>query len=309
LKDIIMLLLVGSTGDLGSQVLQRLVGGEETVRCLIRTPLQHPGSEDRVEVVGGDLTDPASLERACEGVNTVVATATAIARRLGGEATSIKNVDEIGMRNLVDIAGRSGVQRFVYVSFAGADAALGSPLERAKLATEQRLNASSMRVTILRPDAFQEIHLAPIGRFDMAKGKVAVFGKGDTPHRWVSTADVAALVAAEAIEPSGATVIEFGGPEALSRNQAIHIAEQLTGRTIRRQRMPRFAAKLGMRLLDRRNDALASVFGAGLAQDLVPANWDDSPLRQHGIRPRSATEFLQGQARTLAAEVAVDQGT
>jgi hypothetical protein len=54
-------------------------------------------------------------------------------------------------------------------------------MERAKLAVERRLGRSSMRTVIVRSDAFQEIHLAPIGRFDIAAGKVSVIGKGDTP--------------------------------------------------------------------------------------------------------------------------------
>ena len=52
--------------------------------------------------------------------------------------------------------------------------------------TEARLAQSSMQVCIVRPDAFQDIHLAPVGRFDVATGKVAIFGRGDTPRRWVA---------------------------------------------------------------------------------------------------------------------------
>jgi uncharacterized protein YbjT (DUF2867 family) len=189
----------------------------------------------------------------------------------------------------------------VYLSYAGVDAALGSPLERAKIATEKRLRRSSMRVTIVRPDAFQEIHLAPLGRFDIGAGKVAVFGKGDNPRRWVSTDDVAALVAAVAVEADPPGVVEFGGPEALSRNEAIAVAERLTGRKFKRQRMPRFAGRLGMRVLDKRKPELASIFATGLHQDLVEARWDDAPLRERGIEPRSATEWLRQQAETLHA--------
>jgi uncharacterized protein YbjT (DUF2867 family) len=116
-------------------------------------------------------------------------------------APSIRDADELGMASLVDTAESAGVRRFVYISFAGADAALGTPLERAKLATEQRLSRSSVRTVVVRPDAFPEIHLAPLGRLDMAAGKVAVFGKGDARRRWVSIDDVAPLVAMLAAEP------------------------------------------------------------------------------------------------------------
>jgi uncharacterized protein YbjT (DUF2867 family) len=201
------------------------------------------------------------------------------------------------MAALIDAAEASSVERFVYVSFAGADAQLGTPLERAKIATEQRLRRSSMRSVIVRPDAFQDIHLAPIGRFDIAAGKVAVFGKGDTKRHWVSTDDVAALVAALAVEPDPPAMVEFGGPEALSRNEAIAIAEQATGRSIKRQRLPRPLTRLGMRLLAKPNDALASVFGAGLLQDLVASGWDDAPLKERGINAKPASQFIREQAQ------------
>ena len=293
-----MILVVGATGELGGRIVRLLREGDEKVRALVR-----PRTDDSslialgAQVAHGDLTAPQSLRPACEGVDTVVATATAIARRLSGAGgPSIKEVDEVGMAALVDAALGAGVARFVYLSYAGADSGLGSPLERAKIATEGRLRASSMRAVLVRPDAFQEIHLAPLGRFDMAAGKVAVFGKGDTNRRYVGTDDVAALVAALAVEPDPPELVEFGGPEAITRNEAIAAAERITGRPMKRQAMPRWAAQAAMRALDRPNSALASVFANGLMQDTIPAAWDDEPLRAHGIEPRSVTEWLRQQA-------------
>lgn len=201
------------------------------------------------------------------------------------------------MAALVGAAERAGVERFVYLSFAGAESGLGSPMERAKLVVERRLRAAGLRAVIVRPDAYQDINLTPLGRFDVAGGKVTVIGRGDTRRRPVAVDDVAALVAAVALEPDPPEVVEFGGPEAISRNQAIAVAERATGRRMSRTRMPAAAARLGMRLLARRNDALTSVFAAGLHQDRVEARWDDGPLRQRGIAGRSATEFIEEQAR------------
>ena len=169
-----------------------------------------------------------------------------------------------------------------------------------KIATEKRLLASTLRAVIVRPDAFQEIHLGPLGRFDVATGKVSVFGSGASRRRWVATEDVAALVANVAVEPDPPPILEFGGPEAISRNEAVAIAEGLTGRHFKVQRMPRPIARLAIRLLNRPNDALASAFGGGLLQDLVESTWDDGPLRERGITPRSASDFLRDQVDQLS---------
>ena len=297
-----MILVIGGTGQLGGGVVRLLRRRGQSVRCLVRPGTDHGRlREESVEVVTGDLANPATLSGACEGADAVVATATVIGRRLAGaRRPSIRAVDQIGMSALIDVAEAASVGRFVYVSMAGADANLGTPLERAKLATEQRLGGSSMRSVIVRPDAFQDIHLTPLGRFDIARGKVAVFGRGDTKRRWVSTDDVASLVYAVAVERDPPAMVEFGGPEALSRNEAIAIAEQVTGRSIKRQRIPRPLARLAMRVLDHPNDALASVFGAGLLQDLVASNWDDAPLKERGIRAKPASQFIREQAQRLS---------
>ena len=295
-----MVLVIGGTGDLGGRVARALRERGETVQCLVRPGRDDAQLRDRGLVpVPGDLTDPASLVLACPPGGTVVVTATAIGRKLGGErGTSLRAVDRFGVLDLVDAAERADVSRFVYVSFAGIERAqLDFPLERAKRAVEERLRHTGMRSVIVRPDVFQEVHLGPVGRFDVAAGRVAVIGTGDNPRRWVATEDVAALIAAAATEPEPPAVVEFGGPEALTRNEAIVVAEELTGRTFRRQRLPRQAARVAMRLLDRPNDAMASVIGIGLHMDLVTADWDDAPLRQRGVAPRSASAFIRGQAR------------
>ena len=116
----------------------------------------------------------------------------------------------------------------------------------------------------------------------------------------MSTDDVAALVSAVALEPDPPAEVTFGGPEAISRNEAIAIAERLTGRPIKVQRMPAGLARLGMRLLARPNDALASVFGTGLLQDMGAGDWDDQPLQLRGIKARSVTDFLRDEAASLS---------
>ena len=298
-----MILVVGATGLLGGHVVRLLVEGGYEVRCLVRPRTDAPASwRDKAAVVVGDLTDPASLRRACEGVDTVVATATAIGRRLVGEkGPTIQETDEQGMSDLIDAAEEAGVKRFVYLSYAGLRPLLGTPFERAKLAVEARLRRTSMRGAVIRPEAFQDVHLTALARFDVAAGKVMVFGSGKTPQRWVSAADVAGLVVALATEPEPPDVVEVGGPEAVSKVRAAEIAGRVTGQRIKVRRMPLWATRAGMRLLARRNDALASLFGLGVLQETTQSGADDGPLRERGIEPLGATAFVEQQALALTS--------
>jgi NADH dehydrogenase len=101
--------------------------------------------------VYGDLKDRASLDPACEGVETIVTTANSVMR--GGEDT-VQTVDLEGNRNLVDSAQSAGVKHFVFVSVLGADVNHPAPLYQAKAKTEERLRSSDMSYTILALDIF-----------------------------------------------------------------------------------------------------------------------------------------------------------
>ena len=122
-----MFLVVGATGELGGRIVRLLRADGHDVRCLVRDGSDDVGlREVGATVVRGDLTDPPSLRVACEGVDTVIATAAAIARILAGaRRPTIRETDEIGMLALVDSAESAGVQRFVYISAPDLDAASG----------------------------------------------------------------------------------------------------------------------------------------------------------------------------------------
>ena len=105
-----MILVCGATGHLGGRIVQRLVEDGREVRALVRpatdaTTLENLG----VEIVRGDLRDPASLDAPLAGVDTVVTTANAIGRLLAGPTDlSITAVDRDGNANLVRAAERAG---------------------------------------------------------------------------------------------------------------------------------------------------------------------------------------------------------
>ena len=89
----------------------------------------------------------------------------------------------------------------------------GLPLGVGKIATENRLAGSPIREVVLRPDQFQEIWLSPLAQFDWPARKVTMFGRGETPTRYVATDDVATALVRLVLAGDPPRLVEFGGPD------------------------------------------------------------------------------------------------
>src|ERR1019366_7885990 len=101
-----MILVVGATGLVGSEVCERLVRRGEQVRALVRETSSKEKIEALrswgVELCAGDLKDPQSIVAACRGVNAVISPASSTLSRQPGD--SIESVDAAGQLNLVNAA-------------------------------------------------------------------------------------------------------------------------------------------------------------------------------------------------------------
>ena len=104
-------LLVGATGLLGADICEHLTEAGHRVRALVR-PTSDPARRAALqrfgaELVEGDLKEPASIARACAGIDAVISTASATLSRQSGD--SIETVDRDGQLTLVDAARAAGV--------------------------------------------------------------------------------------------------------------------------------------------------------------------------------------------------------
>jgi NADH dehydrogenase len=239
-----MVLIVGATGMLGSEICRRLAARGDPVRALVR----RTSNPERVallkqlgvEPIHGDLKDSSSLREACRGVDTIVSTASSTIARQEGD--SIQTVDRQGQLELIEAAEAAGVQRFVLVSFPGFD--IPFPLQDAKRAVEDRLRRGRMVHVILQPTCFMEIWLSPLLGFDPANGRAQVLGTGQNAVSWISYLDVAAFAVAAVHSPDAANrTFRLGGPEALSPLDVVRLSEQLRGMTMTVQRVPEEALR------------------------------------------------------------------
>ncbi|MDB5022181.1 MAG: NmrA family transcriptional regulator [Pedobacter sp.] len=142
--------ITGATGQLGRLVVTRLKDKipAENVIALARSVQK--AAELGVEVREADYTDPASLERALTGIDTLL----------------LISSNEVGQRavqhiNVIEAAKKAGVKWIVYTSLLHADTSSLS-LADEHLATEVALKRSGIPYTILRNGWYTENYTASI---------------------------------------------------------------------------------------------------------------------------------------------------
>jgi nucleoside-diphosphate-sugar epimerase len=161
-------LVTGASGFIGSHLATRLVREGHHVRCLVRASsdsshLRRLG----VELTVGDLTDPASLARAVDGVQLVVHCAALVSD--WATVTEIEAINVAGTRSLLEASAGASVRRFVHISstdvygFPDARAVAEDHVprgfsnwysqskRRAEAEVRRVAGASALEIVILRP--------------------------------------------------------------------------------------------------------------------------------------------------------------
>ena len=210
-----MNLVVGATGVLGQEICRQLCEEGRPVRALVRAGsdvakvdlLKDLGAK----VIYGDLRNRASLEVACQGVDTVITTASAMPFSYEAGNNDIQHVDLVGMKTLIDVAKNAEIDHFIYTSVTGNAGKFDFPLIRAKRAVERYLQGSGMEFTILRPSYFMEVWLSPALGFDALNAKATIYGDGTAPISWIAVPDIARFAIQSLDNPAAHNaVIELG---------------------------------------------------------------------------------------------------
>jgi uncharacterized protein YbjT (DUF2867 family) len=198
-----VILVAGGTGRLGTLLVRRLADRGEQVRVLTRDPARTAHLPATIELLAGDLGDPAAAAEAVAGCTTVVSAVHGFA---GPGKPSPEAIDRDANRALIQAAAAAGVGHLVLVSVLDAAPDHPMSLHRAKHAAEQALRTSGLPWTIIRPAAYLETWAG-------------------IPINFVSAHDVAALVDLAVHDPTlRGQVLEVAGPENLTFTE---LAERL----------------------------------------------------------------------------------
>ncbi|HWP47778.1 MAG TPA: NmrA family NAD(P)-binding protein [Candidatus Limnocylindrales bacterium] len=136
------ILVTGSTGRVGSQVIKELRKRNTNVRSLVRSEAKSKTLPSDVEVAIGDLLDPVTIEQALDGVEKVYLLNAVVP-------------DELTQGLIVcNLAKKLKIQHVVYQSVFQADRFKDVPHFASKLMIEAALKDFDVPYTILRPSYF-----------------------------------------------------------------------------------------------------------------------------------------------------------
>jgi len=108
------LAILGGTGGLGRHLVRRALAADHAVRTLVRSPARLALSDDRLEVVQGDIADAQAIDSVVEGADAVL-------WAVGYSKGQDPSVYGDGMRHLVQSMGSQGCRRLVAISGAGLE--------------------------------------------------------------------------------------------------------------------------------------------------------------------------------------------
>lgn len=173
------LLITGATGTVSSALRTALRGADLDIRAMVRDPAAASALDNQdVRVVAGDLDDPRSLPAAFEGVDDLW-----LLVANGPRAPEHSS-------NVVWAARQAGVERVVRLSAIGAAHDAPTRSGRLHALSDQELQASGMRWTILRPYWFMQNLLNEAGdisargtfSLNAGAGRLAMIDARDVGH-------------------------------------------------------------------------------------------------------------------------------
>lgn len=143
--------VAGGTGYIGRNVIERLIKDGHKVRALVRKGSEVKlGTGKNIDVINGDISDPASLHGTldnCEAVVYIIG----IIREFPSKGITFELAHVGGVRNIYERALRAGVKRWIQISANGVKPDTPDGYIRTKYRAEEFIKAQNINCTILRP--------------------------------------------------------------------------------------------------------------------------------------------------------------
>jgi uncharacterized protein YbjT (DUF2867 family) len=214
------ILIAGATGTNGRELVAQLTARSIPVRILARDPERAQSlAADGIEIVRGDLTDRASLEKAMEGIEKAYV------------VTAIRPDTVELFSNFFTAAQKAGVGHVVKFSGLGADLSSSSTVIRQHAQSDTLLTESGLDYTILRPNSFYQNMLWQAEA--IRSGGAFYMPLADARQTMIDVRDIAEITAKILTEPGHTgKVYDLTGPQSLNFHDVAAAIGEVIGKPV-----------------------------------------------------------------------------
>jgi uncharacterized protein YbjT (DUF2867 family) len=278
-----MILVIGATGTIGSEVVGQLLAADERARAFVRDrDKARRLLGERVEQVVGDLDRPETIEAALAGVDRLFLLTTQSSRQPDWE------------RTVIAAAAGAGVAHLVKLSVFRADEQSPLRFARQHRQAEGALERSGLAWTIVRPVFLMQNLRA------MVRDAAIYTAAGDGRVAMIDARDIAA-VAVAALTTSGheGKIYTLTGPEAFTFDDVASKLSRQSGKQIRHVRVSVDAVRTALE-----SAGVAAWFADDMARlhAMLAAGYEDvvtDDVRAvTGSQARTLAQFLRGTGVT-----------
>jgi len=247
-------LVAGATGYLGKYVAKEFKEQGYWVRALARKqslhkleesgPFLEPAVREYIdEVFVGEVTKPRTLHGLCDGID-IIFSSIGITRQRDG--VGFMDVDYQGNKNILDIALKASVRKFIFISVFNAhllEQKVGVVNPRELFVKD--LVASGLDYAVIRPTGFFS-DMSEVLRM-ASSGRVYLVGDGEKRINPIHGADLAKVC----VEALGGKEREIpvGGPVAYTHTEIANLAFSVLGKPAKITRIPSWLINLVVKMI------------------------------------------------------------
>jgi len=229
-----MILVTGASGSVGREVLLAVMKTGKPVKAMYRGAEDSRNAPSGIATVIADFADKESLRKALQGIETAFLVCSPIPQLVELES------------NVIEVAMQTGVRHIVLNSALGAgDYPKSFPLWHRQV--EDKLKASGLRHTILRPNTFMQNIVAYSSSSIRAQGAF-YSAMGDAKLSFIDVRDIAEATAKILGNPSvhSGKIYELNGPEALNYSEVAALISEAAGRPVQFVNIPEESQRKAM---------------------------------------------------------------
>jgi len=287
-----MIVVTAPTGDIGSQVLARLLAADARVRVIARNPSRvDPAARGRVEIIEGSHGDEQVVSQATKGADTVFwlvppapKAASVDQAYVGFTRPALASMRQAGVKRIVGITalGR-GTPQAANAGFVTASHAMDDLIAESGIAYR----------AVTNPSFFDNL----LRQVQSIRDKGMFFSAVDPARKMpgCATRDIAATAARWLLDTrwTGVDHVAVLGPEDLSFNDMAAIMSDVLGKAVRCQRVDYDAYK-------------AQFVGAGMSDAMAQGMTDMARAKSEGLdnaEPRTPQNSTPTSFRQWCMEV------